>query len=250
MSSQPPPPVTDAVDPAVVERLVVPDEPSITFPGFTKEAFSILERLRARPHIEQYQADKPAIRAHLKRPFTSYRDDLVVNAVLPNGLRLETERNVFSRLLKNDFGAGGCHHHMWMSFYRPARTRLTDLQLAHSIRPSGFRIAVIARRAALQTFTHALDAHQDRSARVLDVINGQLAEAEGGFYIRSRAGEQTDFTEPIDVMPEDFASAASFGLYRFIPSRDVVRLGGGLLREALLSMKQLWPYYNLLLASD
>ena len=59
----------------------------------------MLDRLRDEPHIDQYKSEKPGVTDHLKAPFRRYRDDLVVNWVLPNRLDFETERYVFSRLL-------------------------------------------------------------------------------------------------------------------------------------------------------
>src|SRR5690554_4854342 len=108
------------------------------FEGFSPEAFYALERLRGAPTVEQLRRDRHAIRRFVQEPFARYRDELVLRWVIPNQLPLETEKGVFSRLPKNDFGAGGAHHHLWMSFYRPGHRRLTDVQRSHSLYPGGF----------------------------------------------------------------------------------------------------------------
>ena len=128
---------------AEADAWIVPEPLDLTFEGFAPEAFAILERLRDEPHIAQYRKEKAGIKRYITEPFKRFRDDLVVNWVLPNRLDFETEKNVFSRLLKNDFGAGGCHHHLWMAFYRPGRRRLTDVQLAPCITPDGFTMGAI-----------------------------------------------------------------------------------------------------------
>jgi len=133
-------------DPAEVapEKLTALVPPVRTFEGFAPEAFEALARLKSRPHIDQYRQEKPALRRYVQEPFRRLRDDLVVNWVLPNSLALETERNVFSRFLKNDFGAGGCYAHYWMAFYRQGRRRLADVQLIVSLHADGLRVGVYA----------------------------------------------------------------------------------------------------------
>ena len=116
-----------------------PEPLSLTFDGFPDEGWDALERLRAEPHIGRYQEEKAVLDRAVTAPFKRYRDDLAVNWVLPNGLPFETEKNVFSRILKNDFGRGGSHSHLWMAFYRPPRKRLTDIQLSHAVYPDAFR---------------------------------------------------------------------------------------------------------------
>ncbi|SHK43211.1 hypothetical protein [Rhodothermus profundi] len=133
-------------DPANVapEALVQAEPLVLTFEGFRPEAFAALARLKAHPHIEQYRREKPLLRRYVQEPFKRLRDDLVANWVLPSALALETERNVFSRFLKNDFGAGGCYAHYWMAFYRRGRRRLADVQLIVSLHADGIRVGVYA----------------------------------------------------------------------------------------------------------
>ena len=125
--------------PAAAPPFARPQPLDLTFEGFPAEGFEALARLRAEPHIGRYQKEKAVLDRAVTAPFKRYRDDLAVNWVLPNGLPFETERNVFSRILKNDFGRGGSHSHLWMSFYRRPRKRLTDVQLSHAIHADAFR---------------------------------------------------------------------------------------------------------------
>lgn len=236
-----------AVDASDADGVYIPPDPDVAFEGFGREAFAILDRLRAHPHIEQYRNDRPHIRRHLKDPFKRYRDDLVVNLVLPNRLNLETERNVFSRLLKNDFGAGGCHHHFWLSFYRPPRTRLKDIQLAHTIHPDGLQIAVIARKQAKEAFQTAREAIARQPARFLERVNGLLETGEYVFTLRRRRNDRVVYSERLDALPEAMESAGSFTLCRTLPPDAVIRRQGGIMRTALETVAELWPFYQFLL---
>lgn len=124
----------------MADELRLPTAFAPHFPGFTPDTFATLDRIRQAPYVGTLRAERDAIARHVKAPFEAYRDDLVAALVLPNHLPWETEKGVFSRFPKNDFGAGGAHSHLWMSFYRIGYTRLTDIQFGHSLSPNGFRL--------------------------------------------------------------------------------------------------------------
>jgi hypothetical protein len=226
--------------------MTIPDALDVRFEGFREEAFAVLDRLRAHPRIEQYRKEKAALARFVQEPFKRYRDDLVVNWVLPNRLDLETERNVFSRLLKNDFGAGGCHHHLWMSFYRPGRRRLTDLQLSHSLSPDGFQVGlylggyaddlVRAARARIEAAPH----------RFLTLVRPLLRdEATRLFYYygpgAAARGEIT--AEAAGALPDAFRRARELWVRRQFPRERVLALEADLVRAALDVVRDLWPLY-------
>jgi hypothetical protein len=233
---------------ALPEYIALPEALDLSFDGFAPKAFAILERLRLEPHIEQYRKEKDTIRTHLTEPFKRYRDDLVVNWVLPKRLPFETERNVFSRLLKNDFGAGGCHHHLWMSFYRPGLRRLTDVQLAHTIRPEGFDVSLFV---------------GGRAQSMLQQAKARMGEEEGGFLAllnplfpayhmayRYGGGEQRVlqvYDEQLVAIPDDLHRADALWIRRRFEREDVITWGGNLVAHTLGTVQQLWPLYLFLL---
>jgi hypothetical protein len=230
------------IDPAHVpaEALHRPDVLDLRFEGFSEEAFAILERLRAHPHIERYRQEKAAIRAHLIEPFRRYRDDLVVAFVLPNRLAFETERGVFSRLLKNDFGAGGCHHHLWLSFYRPGFRRLTDVQLAHTIRPDGFTVGLFV---------------GERMGRILSSARRRMLGDPGAFLrllnpllhyekITENGRRRVVCTEPLEEIPEALVKAKSLWVRQTFARADVLRWRGDLVKHSLDAVRALWPLYR------
>ena len=177
----------------------IPDPLDLSFEGFAPEAFAILERLRAEPHIEQYRKEKDGIKRYITEPFKRFRDDLVVNWVLPNRLDFETEKNVFSRLLKNDFGAGGCHSHLWMAFYRTGRRRLTDAQLAPCITPDGFTTGLFIGAYMTDLLKQAKHNIAADPARFLGLIN-PLLQVKIKFAYYEGGGKQQRrivYTEPL-----------------------------------------------------
>lgn len=224
----------------------LPRQLDLHFPGFTADAFAVLERLRSNPRIEQYREEKGDIDLHVMEPFRKFRDDLVVNLVLPNHLALETERNVFSRLLKNDFGAGGCNSHVWMSFYRPDRTRLTDLQPFHGIDPDGFYsgLHVGGRdRAVLRAMHEAIAADPDGILKELNELlraGGWTLEVEGGSGASRRRFETS--REIVQLPPMTRTSTLS--IYRSVTAPEVIDLGSRLVAKSAEAMVAVWPMYE------
>ena len=225
--------------------LVFPEPLDCSFEGFSAEAFAILERLREAPHIEQYRREKGGIERYLRAPFKRFRDDLVVNWVLPNRLDFETEKNVFSRILKNDFGAGGSHHHVWMAFYRPPRRRLTDLQLSHGLNPDAFESSLFVGGYAKELLRQAKANIVVAPAVFLALVNPLLQDTT--LYYRYGHGEKRVrrvISEPLAAVPEDLARADALWLRRRFPREDVIAWQGGLVRHALAAVRDFWPVYR------
>lgn len=233
-------------------RFETPRPLALRFDGFTPEAFAVLDRLREHPHVEQYRQEKAAIREHVTEPFKAYRDDLVVNWVLPNQLPFETERNVFSRLLKNDFGAGGCHHHLWMAFYRPPRRRLSDVQLSHSLYPDGFAFGLYMGEYARSLFRAAKRRMLDEPERTLSLLNELMVRGYSFTFAPTvtRSVAAPTFTEPLSELPDDLGRAKGMWVRRKVPKERVLDLGGELVGEAIEAQAELWPLYSWWIESD
>ncbi len=235
-----------------VDQLVVPDPPDVTFEGFAPEAFALLERLRAEAHIDQYRKEKAGIRRYLTEPFHRFRDDLVVNFVLPNRLPFETEKNVFSRLLKNDFGAGGCHHHLWMAFYRAGRRRLTDVQLSYTIRPEGFEVSLFV-GAYMKDLVRQARARIAAAPGAFLALLEPLLQTSKTFHFRYGTGHHAvrcDYQAPLHALPADLLRADALWLNHAFPRADVLRFRGALVRHALAAVRAFWPVYRFLVGAD
>ena len=231
--------------------LVFPEPLDLSFKGFGPEAFAILERLREHPHIEQYRQEKEGIRRYIQAPFKRYRDDLVVNWVLPNRLDFETEKNVFARILKNDFGAGGSHHHLWMAFYRPGRKRLTDVQISHGISPEGFTVGLFAGEYAKGIFREAKGRIEGEPERFLGLVNALLEKGAWRFFSYSGAGKSQvrDVSDaPLAALPERIGKAKALWLRTVLPREQVLAWEGNLVRHALAVVQDLWPLYRFVAA--
>lgn len=237
------------IDPVqlTASEMTRPESLDLAFEGWSAEAFATLDRLRAHPHIEQYRKEKPGIREHLKAPFKRYRDDLVVNWVLPNRLDFETEKNVFSRLLKNDFGAGGCKDNLWMAFYRPGRKRLRDVQLSHRISPDGFHVSLFVGGYAKDLLKQAKARVAAQPERFLGALNPLLQNKKWRFYFRTGSGqrrEQHAFEAPLDALPEKLNRASDLFVRRLFPRERVLDWGPALVEHALDAVFALWPLYR------
>jgi hypothetical protein len=234
-----------------VENLEIPDTLDQAFEGWSEAAFGILDRLRETPHIEQYKKEKPGVTDDLKDPFRRYRDDLVVNWVLPNRLDFETERNVFSRLLKNDFGAGGCHDNLWMAFYRPETKRLKDVQISHRISPDGFDVGLYVGAYATDLLGQAQHRIEQAPATYLGKVNGLLEQDPWTFGTHRGSGQSATRTRhdaPLDAVPDAVPKADGIFLRHRIPRPDVLALGPDLVATALDAVLDLWPIYRFYLA--
>ena len=237
------PPVPDAAPPFVRPRPL-----DLTFDGFPQEGLDALARLRETPHIGQYREDKAVLDRAVTAPFKRYRDDLALNWVIPNGLPFETERNVFSRILKNDFGRGGSHSHLWMSFYRPPRKRLTDLQLSHAVHADRFRWGLYIGSYAKGLFAPArtrLVEESDASLEILNALIGRGYRLAFAPHVTKPEGHP-EFTTPLSEIPDGLARAKGIWVMTALPIAEVQALGGALVERAIDAQEALWPLYRFL----
>ena len=244
-----------AIDPpqTPVESMHRPEPLDRSFEGWSDAVFEMLGRLREEPHIDQYNKEKPGVTEHLKDPFRRYRDDLVVNWVLPNRLGFETEKYVFSRLLKNDFGAGGCHDNLWMSFYRPETRRLEDVQITHRVSPDGFAVGVYVGAYATDLLKQAKRRIQDAPETYLDLVNPLLQRKNWRFYTHRGSGDdesKTVFEEPLSTIPESLEGADGVYVRHYLSRPETLELGPTLVDRALDLVFDVWPIYRFYLADD
>ncbi len=230
-------------DPAEVapEELTALVPPAFTFEGFAPEAFEALARLKAHPHIGQYRQEKPVLRRHVQEPFRRLRDDLVVNWVLPSALALETERNVFSRFLKNDFGAGGCYAHYWMAFYRQGRRRLADVQLIVSLHADGLRVGVYAGEPARAVWravrTHLLEVGMGVLDPLIPLLHIKIYPRKGTTRLVRTADE-------LHRLPELLRGAEGIWAGRTLSRAAVLAWGAEIVPWIWETWQLAWPLYR------
>lgn len=228
------------------KELQAPFEVVIQNPGFDEDAFRLLERLEKQPTVDEYQKLKADLDVAVVAPLRKYRDDLVVNLVLPNRLPLETERNVFSRFPKNDFGAGGANSHLWFSFYRLGQKRLTDVQIVHSLSADAFTVGLYLHRRMRGPW----DAFRQLVANDFDRLVHCFGDVLGNSGLVLVAAEEPQlFCEsPSQVARVLRGLRSGLWLRRIIPRDDVVARGPRLVEDGMFVTRQLWPAYHLILS--
>ena len=229
-----------------------PEQVSVSFNGFDARAFQILEALREQPHIEKYRQLKSEIQTYIKEPFRLFRDDLVINWVLPHQLPFETERYVFSRLLKNDFGKGGCHHHIWLAFYRTGMRRLGDVQLAHTLRYNGFSTSLFIGENAPNLLRQIKTTISENKTAFLDELNNVVENEDWVFKIKpekAQGAECLEYTGTIEAVPSELEKAKAIWWHSFVDSEDIVRKGKEHLVWSLSRIRSVWSLYRFLLTT-
>ncbi len=101
---------------------------------FSREAFQLLEGLHQTPRKSYYEENKEAINDYLREPFQVFFRSIAKE--LPPAItnRLETEKYLFGRILKNDFGQGGAWDYYWGAFYPKGERRTESAQLFLSMK--------------------------------------------------------------------------------------------------------------------
>lgn len=102
----------------------------MTRPVFTPEAFAWLAAIERTPTAAFYMQNKAAFSEHVEQPLRGLMRRAALRLPAMLRARLETQRGVFSRFLKNDFGRGGAWANYWGAFYPKGSRRLEDVQLA------------------------------------------------------------------------------------------------------------------------
>lgn len=118
--------------PVWTEPPAQPKVPSGASP-FTAQTFALLEQLRVSPTKDVYVAHKQEFRDHLERPFQELFEQVVTQLRPEITELMETEKHVFSRIPKNDYGRGGAWPFYWGALYPKGGKRIEDAQLYASI---------------------------------------------------------------------------------------------------------------------
>ncbi len=102
---------------------------------FTTRTFELLSGLHRNPTKDFYMAHREELEIHLREPFKQLMRDVI--AQLPPAITdvMETEKRLFSRILKNDYGQGGAWDFYWGALYPEGGKRTTDAQLSLWIYP-------------------------------------------------------------------------------------------------------------------
>jgi 5-methylcytosine-specific restriction enzyme B len=97
--------------------------------AFSHRSFELLEGIHQNPTREFYARNQDEFRRHVEEPLKELLTG--VAALLPIAMKevLETEKRLFSRFPKNDFGLGGAWDFYWGAFYPRGGKRIASAQL-------------------------------------------------------------------------------------------------------------------------
>jgi hypothetical protein len=98
---------------------------------FGPRTFELLRELHESPTKAVYDAHKPNFKAHVEKPFQALLHEIAVGDDLRSEIidKMETDKRIFGRILKNDFGQGGAWDFYWGAFYPRDSTRTSAPQL-------------------------------------------------------------------------------------------------------------------------
>lgn len=126
---------------------------------FTVETFDLLKKLHDYPVAATYQNNKESLKKSVELPL----QNLLLGATeqLPVEIRdcLETQKGIFSRILKNDYGKGGAWDFYWGALYPKGGKRKSDAQLYiwmnHEILRFGFSVGDYGKEQAVRFLKNA-----------------------------------------------------------------------------------------------
>ncbi len=96
---------------------------------FTAATFEMLQKLHEAPTKATYEAHKAEIISNVMTPLKTLLKEVVTQLPADITAQLETEKNVFARILKNDYGKGGAYEYYWGALYPKGGERTKDAQL-------------------------------------------------------------------------------------------------------------------------
>jgi MoxR-like ATPase len=105
------------------------DDQTDDTPLFTASAFELFALLDRDPSVAVYQQYKHEFRTLVEDPFRRLFAAIAERLTPEMREVLETERNLFSRFAKNDYGKGGAWPYYWGAFYPKETQRVRGTQL-------------------------------------------------------------------------------------------------------------------------
>jgi 5-methylcytosine-specific restriction enzyme B len=106
---------------------------------FDETTFELMDLLHVNPTASLYLSHKASFKAHVEGPLQRLFRAMVSRLPRPMLSVLETDRNVFARIMKNDFGRGGAWDYYWGALYPRGGRRIAGAQQFVSVGHEGVR---------------------------------------------------------------------------------------------------------------
>ena len=167
--------------------LPIIDLPHASDAIFTSRTFELLEGLNKDPVKAYYVEHRKDFSEYLEGPFKRLLQS--VAAELPTPMRevLETEKGLFSRILKNDWGRGGAWSHYWGALYPKGQKRIAGAQLFVGVNRSRLEWGFYVGEYADQV-TEAILSQFRRRGEALRAILQKHIEADRFWFGAEEAG--------------------------------------------------------------
>ncbi len=137
---------------------------------FTPRTFELLADLSKTPTRDFYAEHKEDFVSHVERPLQDLLTEVAQALPEPMLSVLETEKQLFSRINKNDYGGGGAWDFYWGAFYPKGGKRIRDAQLFvwinHDRLEAGFAFGAYGSDAQMR-YMQNLAAHRPKLRTLL-----------------------------------------------------------------------------------
>lgn len=223
---------------------------------FSARTFDLLQALHEEPQRAFYLEHKEAFQVHLKEPFQRLMHDVAARLPATITARMETERNVFARILKNDFGQGGAWDFYWGAFYPQGGKRIADPQLSmwinHELLEFGFYIGDYG-NASRQRFQRNSQEHYEV---LVELLEPQLSNPSliYGTYEDIVIAENGTVSSKIDMNWADWLrdpERGDFDASVVLPRIKALNYGTeGLVTEIVAIYQDLFPLILLAMEDD
>lgn len=232
------------------EAPMVVRENTSTQPGFfTAKTFELLEALHNNPTQQFYAEHKEEFRQYVQEPLQRLFHE--VRDRLPQQIRdaMETEKHIFARIPRNDYGRGGTWDFYWGAFYTKGGKRTSDAQLFIDIHSSflhfGFYIGEHESQCR-ERFDANLKKHRDELVALLqDNLTG----------LGILFGHPDDVEPPLDHQVTSFAewagSELDYSARKHFPKETVIQIPSEeLVRQVTETFTAVFPLVLLTMSDD
>jgi 5-methylcytosine-specific restriction protein B len=173
-----------ALNPETFEAIVGDTMPPRTVPSlqvnsqcpFTAKTFELLAELNASPKKTTYLARRDEFKQQLEEPFQKLFRQVATQLPAAITERMETERKLFARILKNDFKHGGAWDFYWGAFYTKGGKRTTDAQLSMWMNYERFEVGFFIGRHGSEQRQQFLNNCREHYETLVELLQDSLAD--------------------------------------------------------------------------
>jgi 5-methylcytosine-specific restriction protein B len=171
-----------------IEALISPPPPPPppNVASISEKTFQLLAMLNENPRADVYNTHKDDFKIHVEASFQHLFKKATARLPASVTQDLETEKNIFSRIPKNDYGQGGAWDYYWGALYPKSGKRVEDAQLflwiGHDRMRAGFYIGDYG-NTARERFSKNCTTHHEELRRLLGKMLSDDRFVFGDAYI-------------------------------------------------------------------